>query len=84
MVEEGDAQPCLCPCRLPLALLPDGALALLLSFGSVTDVISANMVSLCDEALPVACLVSAATSCYCGSRAGTRAPCHRYTLLLTY
>lgn len=32
-------------CRLPLASLPDGALGLLLSFGSVADLISANMVS---------------------------------------
>ena len=32
-------------CRLPLASLPDGALGLLLSFGSVADLIAANMVS---------------------------------------
>lgn len=33
--------------RLPLASLPDGALGLLLSFGSVADLVAANMVSEC-------------------------------------
>lgn len=32
-------------CRLPLASLPDGALALALSFGEVPDLVVANNVS---------------------------------------
>lgn len=31
-------------CPLPLAFLPDGALGLVLSFGTVSDLIASNMV----------------------------------------
>lgn len=31
-------------CRMPLALLPDGVLALVLSFGTVSSLVAANQV----------------------------------------